>query len=265
MLHVVFNPSAAGGLRQALRQVGRNDRVICLFDSLSFGPIAPPDPALRRKWVEEELGYTDWDEVVGEATSFWTEACSMTDRRVAWLSRRTTQEYAGFLEWLWRVGEEPIEVVDLTDARVTTRKNGQTQSLLAVSLATLPPYQIIENDLFATAKTLTPAERAQYRELWERLRTENAPLRILTEGQLVSAPISYFDPLLLSYVTPQFQKAALIVGKALADIWDSSYIQTGDLVLAARLRALADAGAVESQGDLSDIRHSEVRLPSARR
>jgi uncharacterized protein DUF3658 len=74
-------------------------------------------------------------------------------------------------------------------------------------------------------------------------------------GQLVSAPISYFDPLLMSHVTPQFQKAALIVGKALADIWDSSYIQTGDLVLAARLRALADAGAVESRGDLLDIRH----------
>ena len=96
MLHIAFNPSAAGGLRQALRQAGRNDRVIGLSDSLSFGPIAPPDSELRRKWVEDELGYANWEEVVGEATSFWIEACSVTDRRVAWLSRRSAQEYAGF-------------------------------------------------------------------------------------------------------------------------------------------------------------------------
>ena len=166
---------------------------------------------------------------------------------------------------IWRVGEEPIEVIDLTDTRVRGRKNAQTQPHLAISLATLHPNQIVENDLLATAKILTPAERAQYRELWERLRTENAPLRILAEGQLVSAPITYFDPLLLSHVTPRFRKAALIIAKALTDIWDSSYIQTGDLVLAARLRALADAGAVESQGDLLQIRHSEVRLPNPRR
>jgi len=66
----VFNPSAAAGLRDALRQSGRDERVVSLFDSLSFGPINPPEPELRRRWVEEELGYTAWAEVVGEATSF---------------------------------------------------------------------------------------------------------------------------------------------------------------------------------------------------
>ena len=262
MLHIVFNPSAASGLRDALRQVGRNDRVICLFDDLSFGPISPPDSELRWKWVEEELGYTDWEEIVGEATSFWAEACSVTHRKVAWLSRRSAQEYSGFLEWLWRVGEEPIQVVDLTDTRVLGSQNGEAHRYLAISLACLHPNQIIENDLLASAKIWTPAVHAQYRQLWERLRTENARLRILTQGKLVSAPICYFDPLLLSHVTAQYQKATLIIAKALTAFWDSTYIQTGDLVLAARLRALANAGAIESQGDLFQLRHSEVRLPA---
>jgi hypothetical protein len=129
-LHIVFNPSAAAGLRDALRQAGRDERVVSLFDSLSFGPINPPDPELRRTWVEEELGYTGREKVVGEATSFWPEALSISNRRIAWLSRRSAQEYAGFLEWLWRLGKEPIEVIDLTDVMVAGSKNGPNTATL---------------------------------------------------------------------------------------------------------------------------------------
>jgi Domain of unknown function (DUF1835) len=53
VLHIVFNPSAAAGLRDALRQAGRDERVISFFDSLSFGPINPPDPELRSEWVQQ--------------------------------------------------------------------------------------------------------------------------------------------------------------------------------------------------------------------
>jgi hypothetical protein len=263
-LHIVFNSSAAAGLRDALRQAGRNERVVSLSDCLSFGPINPPDPELRRKWVEEELDYTGWEEVVGQATSFWPEALSISSRRIAWLSRRSTQEYAGFLEWLWRLDEEPIEVIDLTDVRVAGNSTGPTNRHLAISLGILPPHTILENELFDRTETLTPVLRAQYRELWGRLRTENAPLRVLSAGELVSAPLSFFDPLLLSCATPEWQKAARVIGKALADSWETSVLQTADLVLCARARALAGAGCLESRGDLSDIQNSELRLPISR-
>src|SRR5262249_28664323 len=152
--------SAAASLRDALRQAGREERVVSLSDCLSFGPINPPDPELRRKWVEEELGYTGWEEVVGEATSFWPKALSASDRKIAWLSRRSAQEYAGFLEWLWRLDEEPIEVVDLTDVMV--HSTGQTERRLAISLSLLPPRAILENELLNRAETLPAIPRAQY-------------------------------------------------------------------------------------------------------
>jgi hypothetical protein len=261
-LHVVFNPSAAGSLRQALRESGRNERVISLFDSLSFGPINPPSPELRCKWVEEELGYTNWEEAVGEANAFWIEALSTSDRKVAWLSRRSAQEYAGFLEWLWRLGEEPTEVIDLTDVMVAGNKNRPVKPHLAISLGMLPPYKILENNLLDRAEKLTPVLHAQYRELWGRLRAENAPLRILSEGALVSAPLSFFDPLLLSCATLEWQKAARVIGVALWESSVASVLQTGDLVLCARARALAGAGRLESRGDLFDIQNSELRLPN---
>lgn len=42
-------------MRDALRQTGRDERVVGSVDSLSFGPINSPDPELRRKSVEEDL------------------------------------------------------------------------------------------------------------------------------------------------------------------------------------------------------------------
>ncbi len=184
--HVVFNPSAAVGLRDALRQAGREERVVSLFDCLSFGPINPPDSSLRLQWVEKVLGYRGWEDVVGKETPFWSEALSVNNRKIGWLSRRSAQEYAGFLEWLWRLGEEPIEVVDLTDV-VVAESNGPTKPRLAISLGLLPPRTILENDLPDRPEILNPILRARYRELWGRLKVENAPLRILSEGELVSA------------------------------------------------------------------------------
>jgi hypothetical protein len=260
-LHIVFNSSAAAGLHDALRQAGRDEHVVGLSDCLSFGPINPPDPELRRKWVETELDYAGWENVVSEATSFWPAALSTSSRRIAWLSRRSAQEYAGFLEWLWRLDEEPIEVVDLTDVMVAGDSARLTERHFAISLGILPPHKILQNELLDRTETLTAVLRAQYRQLWGRLRTENAPLRILSEGELVSAPLSFFDPLLLSCATPEWQKAARVIGEALSEFWETSVLQTGDLVLCARARALAGAGRLEFRGDLSDIQNSELRLP----
>jgi hypothetical protein len=120
-LHVVFTPSGAGSLRQALADAGRDDQVISSFDNLSFGPIDPPDLLLRSKWVESELGWTGWNDIAPKTEAFWREALSSSHRKVAWLSRRSAMEYAGFLEWLWRLGDAPCEVVDLSEVTISHR------------------------------------------------------------------------------------------------------------------------------------------------
>ena len=264
VLHILFNTSAAADLRMALKESGRSDRVVSLMDSLSFGPINPPEGELRARWVEEELGYSDWEEVTHEAALFWTQATAPADRKIAWMSRRSVQEYSGFLEWLSRMGDEPFELIDLTDVMVVAcdRDDKPTAAHLAVSLGLLPAYQILENGLLDRAEPISPVVRDRYRKLWARLRAENAAFRVLADDSLVSAPLTHFDPLLLSHVRPEWQKAAMVIGGALADFLDTSLIQFGDLELAARLRALAAAGQLESQGDLMNIRHSEVRLPA---
>ena len=67
------------------------------------------------------------------------------------------------------------------------------------------------------------------------------------------------DPLILSALAPNLRKTARVISDVVlrceARAWSI------DLeILAARIRALAEAGRIESAGDLRFWRHSEVRL-----
>jgi hypothetical protein len=259
-LHVVFTRPAADSLREALKNAGRDDQVIAFFDDLRFGPINPPDSLLRAKWVEDELGWTGWDNLIPRSERFWRESLSPNRRRVAWLSRRSAMEYAFFLEWLWRLGDGPCEVVDITHLTLSHNLFG-----LPLSLALLLPEEIAENNLLGQAKILTATARSEYQALWGQLRSENAALRVLAGDTLVSAPISFFDSLLMSFATDNWRKVAMIVGLAMGAQMDDHGMQSSDLFLAARVNALVEAGRLELQGRSAlEMRHSEVRLPAAR-
>ena len=254
-LHIVIGDSAGGSLRQALKAAGQKAQVIAICDDLSFGPIDPPNPELRATWAERELGFTnDEGRWLAEAAAFWASALSASGRRMIWVARRSAYEYAGFLELLWRLGDKPCEVVDLTDIEIDWRDG--TRSPLR-GTGELHADHIRENALWDRAAPLAPAARERYREMWRKLRAENAPFRIVADQDLVSAPISFFDELLLSCTGTEWQKTACVIGEAIAK-YEAS---VGDLVLLGRIRALVAAGSLEARGDLSAMRSSELRLP----
>jgi hypothetical protein len=265
--HVVFTPSGAGWLVQALRKAGRDDHVIACFDDMSFGPINPADSSSRAEWVEKELGQADWNRAPNSKDRLWDETRFPNNRKIVSLTRRSAMEYAGFLEWLWRRGDAPCEVVDLTDVMVSHRpEHGpRGRPRLAISVAMLHHDIIAREKLWDLAAPLQPSMRTRYLDLWRQLREENSPLRIIEGGTLRSAPITFFDSLLMTYATDEWRKVARIVGEGLSAEWDDDVFQTGDLVLAARVNALVESGRLECRGKTPlDMRFSEVRLAKAR-
>lgn len=66
--------------------------------------------------------------------------------------------------------------------------------------------------------------------------------------------------LALNHHTAKLRGVILRRTRKLRFLIDDVY-QTGDLVLASRLRALADAGRIEAKGDLTQPMYSEARLP----
>ena len=130
-----------------------------------------------------------------------------------------------------------------------------------MSLGLINANTIRQEKLWDLAEPLPATERQRYRDLWQRLRFENAPLRVIEGGELVSAPISFFDERLISYATNDWQKVAMIVGEILAAEMDDEVLQVGDIVLAARIDAMAASGQLEIQGKSALEMQSLVRLP----
>jgi hypothetical protein len=138
----VFSDTVGGSLKEALRRVGRRDRVIHLSDNLSFGPINPPDPAARQDWIRAQflidLGGREWP--AGAIDKFWHAALSTSARRIVWVSKRAAHEYAGFLELLWRLGDATCTVVEFDQDEIAYRRpDGNTRSSVAISLANWLP------------------------------------------------------------------------------------------------------------------------------
>ena len=83
--------------------------------------------------------------------------------------------------------------------------------------------------------------------------------------QDVSLPASItaadLDALIFAELAPNWRKVARIVGNAFDASQSRSFCVSAE-VIAARIQALADARKIESEGNLSMWRHSEVRLKS---
>lgn len=264
--HILFSDSAAHSLSEALQRAGRADRVISLPDDLSFGPIDPPNPAAREDWMRRELGFDLTDEgwPLDQVDAFWTEALAAETHRVVWVSKRSAPEYAGFLEFVWRLGDSACDVIEFDRQELAYRaRDGTARRNLVLVLGELTPEHFTETRYWERAVPLDAATRGRYQANWVRLREENAPIRILDDSGMISAPLTCFDDLLISCVIDRWRKSARVIGEALVSFIDGPFCQVGEFVLIARLRALAATGKLESQGDLAQPRFSEVRLPGS--
>jgi hypothetical protein len=264
ILHIAPGMSAAGSMRMATKMDGRDDEVIGLPDSLSFGPIEYSESKTRSAWVEDVLGYK-WHDVIEESEQFWSRVLTTERPRVLWYSRSSAMEYTAFLECVWRLGDAPYSVIDITDVPIVYRNNRrETLPPRPGACVSLITHEVmLDNELLDKATPITAKQKASYRGLWSRLRAENAPFRVVDAKGIHSAPLTFFDDLVRSCVTEVWQKSARVVGEALSKDWESGYHQVGDLVLFARLRELVELGAVESEGDISDMRQSKVRIATA--
>ncbi len=264
-VHVIFAASAAGSVRQALNEMGCREAVIGLLDDLSYGPIDPSSNPARREWMGRSLG-EGYREVVQRADLFfWPEATSPIALPLAWFSRRRASEYAGFLEFVWRMEDSSYRIVDVTDVELDAPKSAGAKIILS-ALSLLAPRQVIEARPLDRQRAPEPDEVEHYRALWRKLRAENAPLRVVDKNGLASAPINHFDDVIVSCASGEWRKGAFVVGSTIMTLLETPMPQSpGDAMLWTRVCALADAGILEIKGDGSSMRDTLVRQRQKRR
>ncbi len=84
--------------------------------------------------------------------------------------------------------------------------------------------------------------------------------------QDVSLPSSVteadLDAVILSIIEQNWRKTVFIIYRAVQR-YEGREIEMSDEIIGARIQELAAQGRIESQGDLSMWRHTEVRLPAS--
>jgi hypothetical protein len=121
--------------------------------------MAAGDAVARGRWVEEHLGYADWQDIVLGDAPLLAESLAAERPLVAWVSFREARSYAGFLWWLSRIGDLPCAVINVPDLSI-------------------PPGE----DMIPLLGLETPIatdERARRRDQWRALKAENSPLRVI--------------------------------------------------------------------------------------
>src|SRR4029453_11723361 len=179
---------------------------------------------------------------------------------IVWLCRHSALELAFFLAWADRIGERPYSIIDVTGLRLRSNRPDGSVSLSppipAVSI--LPPYQLVS--LLGSERQVTAQEAAEAHLRWRRLKSENAPFRVVTPAGLASAPVDHFDHLLMERVTGEWRKVARVIGDTMG-LSSEPYLQVGDTMLLSRVIALIDEGKLLADGDPWDMHSCRVRLP----
>jgi len=233
-IHVTFGMRGERNLRVALKKAGRRERVVPLSDDFSLGPIESRDSADRWAWA----------------------ALSSGTHKIAWVARRWSHEYCGFLEWLWRFGDEACYVVDLHDVVVDRRyRDGTSERCNPSCLGGLLAEEIYDNALWDLARPLSPERRRYYHDVWRKLRAENAAFRVWKNGELVSAPITHYDDIILGHAGPRLLKVAWVIRRPKEP---GPTYEACEYVFHGRLHKLVEAGLLEAYGDISKPGYSEV-------
>ena len=262
-VHVAFGPSRAESIRIALRKRGCEARVVGLPSALNFGPIDPPDPDVRQAWIRSVLRCEPADDQ-REDEAPWTEVTSARVHPIYWVCRSDAGEHACFLEFAFRMAGRPFDIVEATGLDFVTRDGVPTPW----SLGLLRPEDIIASGLGERRRPFSQTESEAAFAAWLQLRRENAPLRIVRDGRLVSAPVTTFDACLIEQSAPEWEVVAKLIGRAMEHLsfgMDPPGQSPGDTVLFGRVRALADAGLLDIAGVGPGMRDYEVRAPAARR
>lgn len=243
MIHIFFNASAAGTFRQLLYARGIDDEVTDLSEELDFGPISHGPLADRKPWLDQyvPMDFGDHDWLAEKETGF--RACVAHEaKRTVWIAPTSASEQAGLYWYLSKFGGNDLSIV-AADFPFDGTWDGKSPLTLG-ELGIGPMGQLYDT---CPRKPWDPTRFPEDR--WNELVAEKALLRVISGGQLVSAPNNYFDDFLLARCSIQWVRFQRVIAHVMGDIWATGQSAGSDLLLW-RLRVLIEDGRIACDGDL---------------
>lgn len=251
--HIVVGDEAAKPLSEAfLADTEQEGSIIVLKDILHVGPLLKED---GQKFSDMRSAF--WQEVVPQSKEpiavddlerilqISAELHKTEDTKVwFWMAPSPADTTAYY--WLLFYFKNYRERFFVVNVGGLPFLDGNGKLFYPKNLSEIPAKELLKARRLA--RVITPSEMEMDTDEWEKIKNENADIRIYEGGKKIAhKEASHYDQQLISFCSQQFQKASKIIRQAM-----SKYsIPTGDLYLGWRLRQLAANGAVNTQGDMN--------------
>lgn len=265
-MHIVFQTedvntlSKSFELDESLRQ-----NIIEVKDDFAVGPIqniySLDSIENRKDWWRNVLsggdyngsvdtGLVDDQKAVGEII----DALENDENENAWIWVASNKHDVSGYYWLMSQLKDFVGRIYVLHLNNLPFINEKGSIFYPVNLSEIPPKEFIKAKKLARQITLSEFELDP--DEWMKLGNENKCVRILEGAKKLSQHgEDYFDESLLTFITPQWQKANRVISQFLSKAKQIS----GDAFMLWRLKHLVTSGKIESQGELKNMKDFEVR------
>lgn len=255
MKHVVFNESDLGLFEEIVSlDPELQGELILIRDDYAVGPLAQLEAdagrSLRRDWWRQVLSATPYGEELVEKVddhSTVTALCQLLEEdpeETVWIWMGQNQH--DVMGYYWLIPQlKPfagrIQVLYMNNLPFI---NDKGQLFYPVWLSEIPAKEFKKAKKLARPITLSEFEIDP--DEFNRLKAENAPVRILEGGKkILGQPIDFFDREILRHCTGEYQKAARVLQHTLQRM----SVRTGDAFLMYRIREMLHSGRLQSSAD----------------
>ena len=243
MIEIVFGESEAGAMKLALassKKLGSD--VICLGMMLNIGNIKIP---LSDKYRGNLLFKMLYQEQWGEDKEMQNELKNLGTHYLDELRRLKEYLKKGESVRVW-YSDSPYALCGiywLCNALSRVKRD-----IYAVKLPDFEPYVSwaeVDPDKFeehlSFQRKLSTIEIQRFAIEWQRLREENAPLRAMINGTVISVPSNFYDFLIWDHLANAPKKEAVLIGEILR----SNRIGVKDWWIASRIEHYIHLGRIK--------------------
>lgn len=273
MIHILFGPSPAGGLKVALKDLGldKKDRVISFWDMFSVGPIwqlhEMDGQRNRMDWMQRLLKDRDILEFQHTNHQAIDQIKSIpTGKHVTIWVADNSHEQTGLCYTIFLLKDKDIDINIINTTKlhnVLFKEKEIIYTVLQTGEIPSDKLQIIYQQS-KQEPALTQHEREDFEKEWLSLSASQETLRIWRNGRIHSVLEDYYDEFMINRAkklhgktkTKDWMKAARLIGDVLGHL--DQYV--GDSFLEYRLKKLIELVVFEWEGSLEVMRDYSVRL-----
>lgn len=267
-MHILFNEADLNLFQEVVTLDSELEGELALIrDDYAVGPLAEIDTpegwTARAEW---------WRGLLADSPYGTEQAEAIDDRLTVGSIRTWLEEHPEDTVWIW-MGQNQHDVMgyywlmpqlkDFT-GRVQVLYlnnlpfiNDKGQIFYPSWLSEIPAKEFRKAKKLA--RPITPSEFEIDPDEFNRLKLENALVRILEGGKKIQGQsIDFFDKEILRQCTGDFQKAS----RVLQQVQHRQQVRTGDVFLMARMRELLRNGKLQSSGDIGrSWKDLDLKLP----